>query len=842
MIGNPLSIHSRRVLLRAGLLGFLGAWSALPAVATYRGGFFNPGRRPEIRFQRSTMTWTLRNQAVERVIQYDPKAGSLQTVRLRNLRQRVEIAPEPGSEALFSFIAPLVEPPVPLVNWRRSSEVLSERWAQPDFDDRAWQATRLPLTGLQSGQVVWLRASIPPGRMTPGRAYALTLERAPDADYQVFVDGTLVLQLEAQAEPGKQFLQVDLDPKNRVVAVRIAVTGPRFREQGSIGIAETGSAPQNIDLRSDWKYLVHTVNTGGDGSRTLTITLSGTKRYEGFELNVSYQVHGGEEPTLAKWFLFVSHRPTRFLIESVTYDGWQMPGNRTEAERFADNALVVVDPVSRQGVMAAVLSPLGGVERSRDGNALRAVLRPAYRVRPDNAILMPRSLVSVFTGTPDTGAFLHQLYLGQYVVPGNPHAVPPAFHSGLGYGLAITAEACLRNLQPAMDLGLGLFVLGNGWQANSGGADNGIYGDWNVDRRKFPQGLAPIALLVRQYRMQFGLWTAPAVVSTKSQAARTLGDYLVRRPDGTPAPGPETETLHMCFTSGWEDNFSQSLLMLCRELSVTGLHLDGHLPEIPCANPGHDHPVGYPGAEQVQHQRLFASKMLKLDAQFVLMRDSLSGTEFSDLEHTRRIQPEPFLLPEGERPADAREWRARIAAYRRRLLQVMPGLPGFALSAVALVRLPGGEKDLELLEYSLTSAAALGCNLEIHGELDRLTLEERNLVRRWVQWNATRRPYLAFSQRLRLSDPNVDGVLHLRDALQERYGYLCLWSLPGEGARSVTVSIRPADYGVPMNPGRVVVIRERDGTVFPVRIEGDTLRLNVELTPGSWEIFEFRVK
>lgn len=298
----------------------------------------------------------------------------------------------------------------------------------------------------------------------------------------------------------------------------------------------------------------------------------------------------------------------------------------------------------------------------------------------------------------------------------------------------------------------------------------------------------------------------------------------------------------MCFTSGWEDNFSQSLLMLCRELSVTGLHLEGPLFGGACTNPGHDHPVGYPEAEQIHHQRLFADKMLKLDAQFVLMRDSPSGTDFSDLEHTRRVRPEPFFLPEGERPADAREWRVRIAAYRRKLLQVMPGWPGFALSGVALVRLPGVEKDLDLLEYSLTSAAALGCNLEIHGELDRLTLEERNLIRRWVQWNATRRPYLALSQRLRLSDPNVDGVLHLRDAVQERYGYLCLWSLPGESARRVTISVRPADYGVPMSPGRVAVIREKDGTVFPARIEGDTLRLDVELAPGSWEIFEFRVK
>ena len=89
----------------------------------------------------------------------------------------------------------------------------------------------------------------------------------------------------------------------------------------------------------------------------------------------------------------------------------------------------------------------------------------------------------------------------------------------------------------AAALGAERFVLDDGW---FGGAKTGrdddttSLGDWQVDPRKWPDGLGPLIAHVRATGMEFGLWFEPEMASPD-------GDLLRAHPDW--ALGPEDQTL-----------------------------------------------------------------------------------------------------------------------------------------------------------------------------------------------------------------------------------------------------------------------------------------------------------
>ncbi len=81
----------------------------------------------------------------------------------------------------------------------------------------------------------------------------------------------------------------------------------------------------------------------------------------------------------------------------------------------------------------------------------------------------------------------------------------------------------------AHDLGVELFVLDDGW---FGARDNDTtsLGDWDVNRRKLPNGLAGVASRVEALGMRFGLWIEPEMVSERSRLFEAHPDWAIGIP------------------------------------------------------------------------------------------------------------------------------------------------------------------------------------------------------------------------------------------------------------------------------------------------------------------------
>ncbi len=78
----------------------------------------------------------------------------------------------------------------------------------------------------------------------------------------------------------------------------------------------------------------------------------------------------------------------------------------------------------------------------------------------------------------------------------------------------------------AADLGAERFVLDDGWFGRRDD-DASSLGDWEVDRRKWPDGLTPFIDHVKALGMTFGLWVEPEMVSPDSDLHRAHPDWTL---------------------------------------------------------------------------------------------------------------------------------------------------------------------------------------------------------------------------------------------------------------------------------------------------------------------------
>lgn len=81
----------------------------------------------------------------------------------------------------------------------------------------------------------------------------------------------------------------------------------------------------------------------------------------------------------------------------------------------------------------------------------------------------------------------------------------------------------------AAAVGAERFVLDDGWFMGRRN-DNAGLGDWNVDPVVWPDGLAPLAELVRSLGMDFGIWVEPEMVNPDSALYRAHPEWVLGAP------------------------------------------------------------------------------------------------------------------------------------------------------------------------------------------------------------------------------------------------------------------------------------------------------------------------
>ena len=155
--------------------------------------------------------------------------------------------------------------------------------------------------------------------------------------------------------------------------------------------------------------------------------------------------------------------------------------------------------------------------------------------------------------------------------------------NGKPYLASMTTERMLAEIDAAHRMGIEVFVMDTGWYEKTG--------DWEVSRKRFPEGLKPVRERLDQYGMKLGLWFNPtaAAVSSRMYQAHTNAVRSWKGQRGKPAPIWETEESYpMCLVSSYADAFADELIRVAREYGVRYFKWDA-IGQYGCDSPDHDH-------------------------------------------------------------------------------------------------------------------------------------------------------------------------------------------------------------------------------------------------------------
>lgn len=94
-------------------------------------------------------------------------------------------------------------------------------------------------------------------------------------------------------------------------------------------------------------------------------------------------------------------------------------------------------------------------------------------------------------------------------------------------------ENKLRSLlRDTKKLGVNLFLLDDGWFGNTypRNGDHSGLGDWQVNRRKLPNGISSLVKEATNTGLKFGIWLEPEMVNPKSDLYHRHPDWVLKQP------------------------------------------------------------------------------------------------------------------------------------------------------------------------------------------------------------------------------------------------------------------------------------------------------------------------
>ena len=106
------------------------------------------------------------------------------------------------------------------------------------------------------------------------------------------------------------------------------------------------------------------------------------------------------------------------------------------------------------------------------------------------------------------------------------------------------ADKLLALACEAKGLGVDMLVLDDGWFGERSDDLRGL-GDWCVNEKKLPGGLAPLVKRINELGLKFGIWIEPEMVSEDSDLYRAHPDWALSVPGRDPAMGRDQLVLDM---------------------------------------------------------------------------------------------------------------------------------------------------------------------------------------------------------------------------------------------------------------------------------------------------------
>ncbi|MGQ1910740.1 glycoside hydrolase family 36 protein [Marinifilum sp. RC60d5] len=123
----------------------------------------------------------------------------------------------------------------------------------------------------------------------------------------------------------------------------------------------------------------------------------------------------------------------------------------------------------------------------------------------------------------------------------------------------INEKMIMELADAAAECGIQEFVIDDGWQES--------YGDWGVNKEKFPNGLKPVFDYIKSKGMKPGVWISLCSAETKSEVYKNHPEWTVKKANGDDINLHSDkdnlygwESRSMCMTTGWKDYIRDIIL------------------------------------------------------------------------------------------------------------------------------------------------------------------------------------------------------------------------------------------------------------------------------------------
>ncbi|TFF33562.1 glycoside hydrolase family 36 protein [Mucilaginibacter psychrotolerans] len=172
------------------------------------------------------------------------------------------------------------------------------------------------------------------------------------------------------------------------------------------------------------------------------------------------------------------------------------------------------------------------------------------------------------------------------------------------FGSNINEQLVMELARAAAKAGMKEFVIDDGWQDS--------YGDWGIDKKKFPHGLKPVFDYIKSLGMKPGLWISVGSATPDSKVFKAHPEWFVKDKNG------KLTSLHLdvdadrytaCFSTGWYDYIKDILLKLALDNGLEYMKLDFAVVTSPYrydASASGCYAANHPG-HQDHHESLYAN-------------------------------------------------------------------------------------------------------------------------------------------------------------------------------------------------------------------------------------------
>jgi alpha-galactosidase len=213
------------------------------------------------------------------------------------------------------------------------------------------------------------------------------------------------------------------------------------------------------------------------------------------------------------------------------------------ADQFQNPSFIISldgPPVENSGrVLAGLLEWSGSFQCAFDdnGTGIRALcgMNPfasAYHLNPGEMFTTPKMIwVWSANGLGEMSRQLHN-WARDFGVRDGHKTRAVLLNNWEATGFDFDFNRIVGLYDPAKALGVELFLLDDGWFGNKYPRvnDHAGLGDWQPNRSRLPDGLAPLASEAVKRGLRFGIWMEPEMVNPKSELFEQHPDWVIAQP------------------------------------------------------------------------------------------------------------------------------------------------------------------------------------------------------------------------------------------------------------------------------------------------------------------------